>query len=84
MVANPETPTPDYRAILLKLIASLTLCDHMVDVGNAMQTALDMAQIDIAEWDDEHELAKHLHAMGITTLHGISIGAESETDDEDE
>ncbi len=63
---------PDYPEILLQLIASLTLCDHMGDVSNDMQRALELAGVAV-DWDDEDELRAALHAMGVTTLYGTSL-----------
>lgn len=59
--------TPDYRAILLSLIASLALCDNMSDVAGDVQTALRLAGINV-EWDDLCDLSSRLRDMGITDL----------------
>ena len=64
---------PDYLKILLQLIASLTLCDHMGDVGNDMMHALELAGVDVKDIWDENEPAATLHAMGVTTLVGTSL-----------
>lgn len=64
---------PDYKTILLQLIASLTLADHMGDVSNSMDTALRLAGVDI-DWNDFSELQQSLYNLGVTTLHGTSIG----------
>lgn len=70
---------PDYRTILLSLIGSLTLCDHMGDVSNDVQEALDQIGLKI-EWDEWHELGAALGKMGVTTLLGTPL---SDADDEE-
>lgn len=67
----------DPKDILLQLIASLTLADHMGDVSNEIQKALEQLG-ETPEWDDFPELQKWLHAKGITTLYGTSIGDDDE------
>lgn len=76
---------PDYRKILLQLIGSLTLADHMGDASNDMDTALRMAlpecvdEIDELEWEDLGEWLCKKH--GVTTLHGTPLW-EPEDDEE--
>ena len=68
-------PKPDYRKILLSLIASLSLDDHMGDVSNSVSEALKQAEIEI-EWEDWEELQRGLHALGIETLWDTSLKGE--------
>lgn len=70
----------DYRDILLKFIASLTLCEHMGDVADDIETVLGCLGIEL-EWEDLDDLRKQLHKMSITTLYGTPLVYE---DDEDE
>ena len=65
---------PDYKAILLQLIAGFGLCDHMGDVAEAAQRALELAKVDVGEWDDLSDLGHKLGQIGITTLWGTSLG----------
>lgn len=63
------------KDILLRLIASLTLADHMGDAADDIQTALKMlgAPYDQWEWSDLDELGNLCGKHGITTLHGTSL-----------
>ncbi len=72
----------DHRAILLSLIGSLTLCDHMGDVSNDVQEALDQIGLKI-EWHEWHELGNALGAMGVTTLLGTPLGSDEDDEDDD-
>lgn len=65
----------DYRHVLLQFIGSLTLCDHMGDVSNDVDTVLKKIGIDI-EWNEWHELGHALGDMGITTLQGTPLTRE--------
>lgn len=70
----------DDRTLLLQLIASLTLCDHMGDVSNDVDHVLRRLGIAVEEDDDRGSgIARALHALGITTLVGTSIGGETTT-----
>jgi hypothetical protein len=60
------------RDILLKLIGSLTLADHMGDVAEDVQRALELAKIEIS-WSDWDDLALQLSELGITTLYETSL-----------
>ncbi len=66
----------NHKKLLLELLASLTLCEHMGDVSNEISTVLTRLNIDL-EWDDFSELGRKLADMGITTLMGTKLG-ESE------
>jgi hypothetical protein len=71
------TPEPDCRMLLLQLIGSLTLCDHMGDVSNDVVMVLKKLGI---EWESPEDgqdewgtLAHQLHEMGVTTLYGSQL-----------
>lgn len=66
----------DYRTLLLQLIGSLTLCDHMGDVSNDVDFVLKKLGIEIEDWDEMYELASKLGEMGITTLYGTELTGE--------
>lgn len=66
------------RDILLQLIASLTLCDHMGDVCDSIQKTLDLLSIKVDEWNDLYELGSVLGKMGITTLYGTELWDEED------
>ena len=74
-MTQPYKPRPDAYATLLRLIGSLTLCDHMGDVSDAVTKALDDIGLTL-EWDEWAELGVLLHKMGVTTLYGTSLAAE--------
>lgn len=63
---------PNYREILLRLIGSLTLADHMGDASEDALQALKMAmperaeEIDEMEWEDLGSWLGKSH--GVTTL----------------
>jgi hypothetical protein len=69
------------RVVLLQLIASLTLCDHMGDVGNDVTEALKLIGLEI-RWDDWPDLGRALAKMGVTTLWGTSLD-DGDGDDKD-
>ncbi len=64
------------RTLLLQFIGSLTLCEHMGDVSNDVETVLKRLGVQV-DWDDLDELGDHLGEMGITTLHGTSLKKEA-------
>lgn len=64
---------PDCRQILLQLIAGMGLCDHMGDVAEDVQRALELAGVDVGEWDDLPDLGRRLGRTGVTTLWGTSL-----------
>lgn len=68
---------PNYKAILFQLVASLTLCDHMGDVVDAMVEAMRKAGNPIPDFEAESEwmgaVGKWLHEQDVTTLWGTSL-----------
>ena len=64
----------DAQAIFLKFLASLTLADHLGDVWNDVDQAIEQFGIDGLDptWE-EHELQHVLGARGVTTLYGTVI-----------
>lgn len=65
------------RKLLLSFIASLTLADHLGDVGNDIQTVL--YRLGITEpWDELDELGNILSKMGVKTLHGTELSSDDE------
>lgn len=67
----------EYRELILSLIASLTLCDHMGDVADDVNETLKRLGVTI-EWDEWHDLGRALGKMGVTTLYGTPIGEDEE------
>lgn len=65
----------DNEKLLLKFIASLTLCDHMGDVSNDVDDVLKKLGIDI-DWDEWSDLRQELYLLGITTLNGTELSGE--------
>lgn len=74
MSEKPKT-AEEWEALVLSFIGSLTLCDHIGDVSNYVQTVLDRLGLE-GEWDDWPDLQRWLHARGVKTLHGTSLGDE--------
>lgn len=73
-----EMSEPDYKQLLLQFIGSLTMCDHMGDVGEDVEKVLKLAKIDIDEWEDWSDLRNSLGKMGVTTLYGTELGSDDE------
>ena len=69
-------PEPDYRQILLQLIGSLTLDEHMGDVSNSVSEALTRAGF-VVDWEEWPDLRSWLAQQGITTLWGTDLTPES-------
>jgi hypothetical protein len=70
-------PEEGYKELLLQLIGSLTLCDHLGDVADDVQIVLDRLGLDIT-WTEWEELGDALGQMGITTLLGTSLRSDLE------
>ena len=73
------------RELLLNLIGSLTLCDHMGDVADDVIHVLKKLGIETPHADEHDEwwpgLRRDLDALGVTTLNGTKL---YDPDDEDE
>lgn len=66
-------PRKDYKAILLALIGSLTLADHMGDASTDIDEALDQIGMKI-EYEDLGDLGTILgRDHGVKTLHGTDL-----------
>lgn len=74
------------RELLLKLIGSLTLDDHMGDVADDVSHVLKELGIATPQADESDEwwrgLARDLHALGVTTLYGTAL-YDPDDDEED-
>lgn len=70
----------NYKELFYKLIASLTLCDHMGDVAEVIEEALRKAS-DFVWFDDLEDLQVELAKRGVTTLYGTSFEGEYEEED---
>ena len=67
------------REILLSLCASLTLCDHMGDVSEDVDAALELAGIKIGDDNDDDwgtRVARTLHGLGVKTLYGSEVASD--------
>lgn len=74
---NKPEKVEDYKRLLLELVASATLADHMGDMWNDLNRALKiMGEDDLLE--DHDELSKKLFQRGITTIWGTEIGPEDD------
>jgi len=73
----------EYRNLLLSLIGSLTLCDHMGDVSNAVDECLRRVGMpeDVLESDWE-DLGKELGKLGVRTLYGTDLYDPDESEDD--
>lgn len=67
--------TVDHHQMLLQLIGSLTLCDHMGDVSNAVCDVMEKLFPDDDSWNegDFHDLGTWLGKRGVTTLLGTPL-----------
>lgn len=68
-----KTQEIDYRKLILQFIGSLTLCDHMGDVGNDIDTVLE-----ISDNDGSTNLRNYLHKLGVTTLYDTPLNCDVE------
>jgi hypothetical protein len=67
--------------LLLQLIASLTLCDHMGDVYNDIDVVLKKLGINYIDTEESYTpmgefgswVRQKLHNQGVTTLYGSSL-----------
>ena len=67
------------REILLSLIASLTLCDHMGDVADDVCTVLKMLSIEYDDTGDwELDVGRAMYSLGVKTLHGTEVGGDDD------
>ena len=67
------------RELLLSLLASLTLCDHMGDVADDVGHVMEQLGIeceDTGEWG--LDVARALHLLGVKTLYGTEIGGQDD------
>lgn len=75
MSIDAEESTPqDPRAVLLSLVSSLTLADHMGDASGDALIALKRIGIEVpdgVEWEDLGEWLEEKY--GTTTLYGTSF-----------
>lgn len=68
----------DYKAVLLQLIASLTLDENGGDIAESVNEALEKIGVDLKAYgwffdDATDDLRAGLHRMGVTTLWGTEI-----------
>jgi hypothetical protein len=75
----------DYRELLLQVVASLTLCDHIGDVSNVVAEVLDKLEIGVDDWDELGHtwgsVPRQLAQMGVTTLVGTPVWSADDDDD---
>lgn len=78
----------DHEALLLQLVGSLTLCDHMGDVADDVRTVLKRLGIETPHADDHFDwwpgLRRDLHALGVTTLYGSALYDPADDEEEDD
>jgi len=76
-----EKTAEDYKNIILSLVASATLADHMGDMWDDLNQALKLiGEDELLEADYESELPNLLHKRGIKTIWGTEVGTEDEED----
>ena len=65
----------EMKELLLGLIGSITLADHLGDVAADVQHVLKMlgAPYDSLEWGALNELGPELGKLGVKTLYGTSL-----------
>ena len=67
---------PDYKNILLSLIAGLGIADHMSDVADDVREVLKQIGMEDLEWDDLSDLMHKLGTMGVKTVWGTECTKE--------
>lgn len=78
MLCHMQGPT-DFQAILLQLLASLTFAETLGDVADEVLTVLGRLGIELEDgWDWQDEVRRTLAKLGVTTLHGTSLGDDDE------
>lgn len=75
--ARKPTGDDEWERFVLQFIGSLTLCDHMGDVTNDVDTVLKRLGYEV-DWDEMSDLADWLAERGVTTLQGTSLEHEPE------
>ena len=78
----------DYEALLLQLLGSLTLCDHMGDVADDVLAVMGRLGIEDA-YDDEYDdwkrsIGRTLHDLGVTTLYDSELWCADDDDEDDD
>ena len=67
----------EYRELLLKFIASLTLCEHMGDVFDDIDVVLKRIGVN-EEWNDETDLKLILDKIGVKKLYDTRLVYDEE------
>ena len=69
------------KKFLLAFIFSLTLCDHMGDAADVIETALEKIGVQI-EWSDLDDLGQKLQDMGVqlATFYDLPILEDEENE----
>jgi hypothetical protein len=62
----------DYKELLMQLLGSLTICEHMGDVARDVEYVLKKLGHDF-KWYELHEVADYFGSIGATTLYGTSL-----------
>lgn len=74
------------RDLLLSLLGSISLADHLGDVANDVVTVLERLSIETPYADSYGEwwsgLRRDLHNVGVTTLYGTELYDPNDEDDE--
>jgi hypothetical protein len=70
-----EIKFQDHKEILLSLIRSLCLCDHMGDVADKIKTILKLYNIEIQEEEDDWfcDVDKTLEKLNIKFLYELEV-----------
>lgn len=65
----------NYKEILLSLIKSLCLCDHMGDVADEIETILELYNIEIQEEEDDwaSDVINTLEKLDIKFLYELEV-----------
>jgi hypothetical protein len=62
----------DYKELLLQFLASLTMCEDIMEVSQDVYFLLNKMEIDV-EWEILPDLASYFAEQNITTLYGSSL-----------
>ena len=76
------------RDLLLSLLGSLTLCDHMGDVADDVFAVMKRLKITDSyedEYDDwKRSVGRTLHDLGVTTLYGSPLYCPEDDEEDDD
>lgn len=77
---NDELTKEEIKTLLLSLLGSLTLCDHMGDAIDDVSKVLKELGVEVEGYPDDYmrAVAAALHTMGVKTLYGTPLVSDED------